>query len=188
VSLSRGAIAKLTCSAGSSAPIVQSSSSRRSQTYGESKTFRTSAYPGNGVIALETFGSGIVVETLTLPSNGVWELDVDVTDLWHDAVVGGDDFFGIRIHDPVWTGTRIGAGTLIVDGIALEGVPERELAMLLGAGVLLLARLSPRRRRAWIRARPPSLPDSDFRPDSNWDSDSDSTSGRQRSLTEAPGR
>ncbi|MEZ4289186.1 MAG: hypothetical protein R3E53_01115 [Myxococcota bacterium] len=72
--------------------------------HGESKTFRVSSYPGDGVVSLSTFGLGDLVDLITLPTNGAWEVEVDVTDLWNDAIGRGDALFGVRIHDPVWTG------------------------------------------------------------------------------------
>jgi hypothetical protein len=115
--------------------------------HGESKTFEISAYQGSGVASLATFGAGAVIESVTLATNGIWSLDVDVTDLWNAGVVNGDDFFGIRIHDPVWTGTLIGASTITVDSAALEGVPEPEMGPLVGAGVLILVPLAAERTR-----------------------------------------
>jgi hypothetical protein len=113
--------------------------------YGESKTFQISVYAGSGVAELGAFGAGTVIDTVTLPTNGAWDVDVDVTDLWNDAVSAGDDFFGIRIHDPVWTGTAVGAGTLTITGIVLEGVPEPGFSAALAPALILLAAGARRR-------------------------------------------
>lgn len=107
--------------------------------YGESKTFQISAYQGSGVAELAAFGAGTVIDTVMLPTNGTWDIDVDVTDLWNDAVLAGDDFFAIRVHDPVWTGTAVGAGTITVTGIVLEGVPEPGFLAGLAPALILLA-------------------------------------------------
>jgi len=116
--------------------------------YGESKTFQISVYEGSGLAELGAFGLGAVIETVTLPSNGAWDIDVDVTDLWNDAVLAGQDFFGIRVHDPVWTGTAVGAGTLTVTGSVLEGVPEPGLTTGLAPALILLATAARRRGTA----------------------------------------
>ncbi|HPG26107.1 MAG: hypothetical protein H6748_18235 [Spirochaetaceae bacterium] len=122
--------------------------------HGESKTFRVSSYPGDGVVSLSTFGLGDLVDLITLPTNGAWEVEVDVTDLWNDAIGRGDALFGVRIHDPVWTGTQIGASTIRVEAMRLDGVPEPGLAAGLVAGSLALLG-SATRRRAWAGLRAP---------------------------------
>ena len=117
---------------------------------GESKTFEISTYAGTGVTSLATFGSGSVIETVVLPTNGIWDVDVDVTDLWNDAVSNGDAFFGIRIHDPVWTGSLTGAGTITVTSADLEGLPEPGLQSALGAAIGTLVALARGSRHARI--------------------------------------
>lgn len=119
--------------------------------YGESKTFLVSAYSGDGVASPDPFGSGSAIESVTLATNGAWEVEIDVTDSWNDAVLAGEDYFGIRILDPVWTGTAVEAGEINVDAVGLEGVPEPGFAMSLGVGLTGLAaatRRAARRRRA----------------------------------------
>ncbi len=91
---------------------------------GEAKTFKVSTYDAPGAPLLETFGSGTFLQSISLPTNGVFDLDIDLTDVWNDAVASGDDFLGVRIHDPVWTGTLDGAGRITVTTATLEGVPE----------------------------------------------------------------
>jgi len=114
--------------------------------HGESKTFRVSVYEGTGTANLDAFGSGSLVESITLPVNGEYAEDVDVTAAWNAAVQNGDAFFGVRVHDPIWTGTAEGAGTIIVGSVVVEGVPEPTAEALAGAAVLSLAVLRRRRR------------------------------------------
>jgi hypothetical protein len=118
--------------------------------YGVSKTFDLSVYSGTGTPTLDAFGLGTALETITLPTNGSFALDVDVTDAWNAAVAAGDDFLGIRIHDPVWTGTLVGAGTIIYGSAALTGVPVPEpgTALLVATA---LAGLAAAGRRTGVR-------------------------------------
>lgn len=114
---------------------------------GESKTFNLSHYQGDGIPSLATFGSGLPFETVVLPDNLGRVLDLDVTDLWNAAVARGDDFFGVRMHDPVWTGTTEGAGTITYDSALLVGVPEPSGALCAVAALGALAGLGGRCRR-----------------------------------------
>ncbi len=114
---------------------------------GESKTFELSSYAGTGAPSLAVFEQGSVFETITLPTNGLFDLELDVTSPFNEALAAGGDFLGIRIHDPVWTGTLVGAGTLIFGSAELTVVPEPATASLLGLGLAGLA-ASGRRRRS----------------------------------------
>ncbi len=114
--------------------------------YGESKTFQLSTYAGSGTASLDAFGLGSLLQSITLPTNTVYALDLDVTDAWNDAVTAGDSHLGIRLHDPVWTGTIIGTGTVIYGSSELTVVPEPGTALLVGLGVVALG--AHRRRRA----------------------------------------
>jgi len=116
---------------------------------GESKTFELSSYTGEGVASLDAFGLGTGLDTIVLPANGEWELDVDVTARWNDAVQAGDGFLGIRIHDPVWTGTLEGAGTITYGSAEL--LPEPAAPALIAAALLALGVLA-RRAGAPLRA------------------------------------
>jgi hypothetical protein len=112
--------------------------------YGESKTFKVSAYTGTGTASLDAFGLGSLLESITLPTNSAYDLELDVTDAWNAAVTAGDSHLGIRIHDPVWTGTLIGAGTVIYGSSDLTVVPEPGTGLLVGLG---LAAAGVHRRR-----------------------------------------
>jgi len=130
---------------------------------GESKTFRLSSYPGTGVASLASFGLGTALDTIVLPSNGSWELEVDVTDVWNDAVLAGDDFLGIRLHDPVWTGSAVGAGTIIYGSAELlpePGADSLAATALLGLCLLVRIRGSTRTpsRRPGAEPRCPASP------------------------------
>ncbi len=121
--------------------------------YGESKTFKVSTYTGTGTATLSVFGQGSLLESVALPSNGVFALDLDVTDAWNDAVTAGDDFLGIRIHDPVWTGTIVGAGSIIYGSAELDVVPEPATTSMLGFSLAALGWRARRRRPAGARAQ-----------------------------------
>ena len=113
--------------------------------YGESKTFLVSVYSGAGVATLDAFGDGTMVDTVVLPGNGGFEIEIDVTEAWNDMALAEQDYFGVRIHDPVWTGTAVAASEIDVDAVSLEGVPEPGFSISLGMGLLGLATI------LWIR-------------------------------------
>jgi len=111
---------------------------------GESKTFRISTYAGTGVASLDSFGQGVELDQIVLPFNGDYELEIDVTDSWNDAVLAGDDFLGVRLHDPVWTGSVEGAGTIRYGSSEL--LPEPDAPALAAAALGSLAVLGGRAR------------------------------------------
>jgi hypothetical protein len=116
--------------------------------YGESKSFTVSTYEGTGQVTADVFGYGELLEGVTLATNGVHDVDLEISPEWNAAVAAGDDFLGVRIHDPVWTGTPDPAGTIWVGSVTISGVivPEPSAPLLAGAAVLMLA-LLPRSRR-----------------------------------------
>ena len=77
--------------------------------------------------------------------------DIGPSDIFNTAVMAGDDYLGIRIHDPVWTGTLVGAGTILYDASRLTVIPEPGTASLLGVALLGLAGV--KRGRAQSRDR-----------------------------------
>jgi hypothetical protein len=117
--------------------------------YGESKDFRLSIYEGTGQVTTGVFGCGEIVYSPTLDRLGEHELDLDITEAWNTAVAAGDGFLGVRIHDPVWTGSLEPAGIIEVLSATISGVivPEPSAPLLAGAAVLTLALLTRSRQR-----------------------------------------